>query len=366
MEGLENDLIKSTLWLERLRPETQIQMEANFKIAQKEIIAFMSTTTNKRLIDAEVKRILKEAFSTFETILEEDVRNITETAYNATGAIMTAYVSNDLANSFKKWEAIETKVQNKIIDKNRLLFGTTWEEHKQKALLDTNIGLRDVISKGFKSNDGIAEISRNINNTFKKMSRNSVKGIVKTSMFQAINEAKSESFANFDDVITEYYYSSVMDSRTTFRCFNLNLTASKNKQDIEKLLNYHWNCRSMLGARTDFSDRLDKDSPDRNLVEWKGRKVTSRKDRNPPSANNPDGSKATYTKFKVDTVKKIAKDATPEEAFSVFGESYQKDFLGKGRYNLWKSGRAKFDDMFDISRNTPIPLKDLKKKLGLD
>ena len=328
-------------------------MESNFITAQSEILAFISTTKNQKLINAKIKELLNEAFSTFETILEEDIENITALTYNATGAIMATYVSNDLASSFKKWEKLENKVQSKILDNNRLLFGSTWAEHKQKALLNASMGLKGAIIKGFSDGVGIEQISRDVKTQFGKLNRNNIKSIVRTSMFQAINEAKSESFDFFEKEITEYYYNSVTDSRTTFRCWGLNNKSSKNKSDIIKLLDFHWNCRATLGVRTELSDEFDKLDPDRRIVEW-----------NKKTVNHRDNTKS--TKFSVDAVKKIPNDASAETAFKVFSDAYQKDFLGEGRYNLWKSGKAKFDDMFSISRSTPIPLNELKKKLGIN
>ena len=60
----------------------------------------------------------------------------------------------------------------------------------------------------------------------------------------------------FDDEIIEYYYNGTLDTRTTKRCWTLTTTPtiSKNKSDITKLLSFHYNCRAILGTRTNKSE----------------------------------------------------------------------------------------------------------------
>lgn len=347
MESLEQQLQKSFLWLERLNPDSQEVIKLQLAKVQKEIIALVSETKNKAVIQREINKLLNQAFSTFETVFVQDIENITELSWNATQNIMASWTTIEAV----KFKDTSKAIKEKLLNPNVTVQGLTLQEHFRKLNFDNSLKLKSQLVKGFESGASIQQISSEIRNTIGGMYRNQINSLIRTSLLESIRNSQNETFEYFEDEIIEYYYDSVLDTRTTPRCFNLNGTSSKNKQDIVKLLNYHYQCRSLLGVRTKLSKEFD-EGQTQNLVEWEGKKV-----------NHRDGTKS--TKFKVDDVKKVPLNATPEQAFKKFSPEFQKQYMGKTRYDLWKSGKVSFDEMIRNSRNSFIPVKDLKAKLNL-
>ena len=350
-DSLNNLLLQKIAWLQRVQPETAIVIEAQLKIAQKNILEFIATTTDKQKIKVFVNQEMTKSLGSFETILNSDIKEITELSYVATGAIMANYVSKDLASSFKGWKSIDSTVEAKLLNKDRLLFGNLMSKHKQKMLLNANMRLNDVINEGFKEKIGIAEISRNIRNKL-GFTLNEAKTLSTTAIFQSINEAQWASMDYFEDEIEMYIYIGVSDSRQTSYCRLRTNRRSKIREEITRMLNSHWKCRSSLGIRTDLSDEIDKLSPNKNLVEWDEKTV-----------NHRDGTKS--TKFKVDEVKQISKNSTPKQVFDSFSDEYQKDYLGNYRYDLYKKGKVDFYTVHNSAQDGLMTIDKLKKKLDL-
>lgn len=345
-DSLENELLKKSSWLQRLKPETISVINTQLLIAQKNIIAYISTTENKAKIQAFINQEVTKSLSSFETVFNEDISNITELSYVVTGNLMKNYVSSSLAKDFKGWKSIPDNIESKLLRKDRLLFGNLLSKHKQKLILSTNLGLNEAVNEGFRQNQGIAEISRNIRNRF-GITSNDATSLTKTAMFQASNEAQWEAMEFFKDEIIAYYYNGVSDSRQSSYCRLRTGMTSKKREEITRELNGHWLCRSLLGVRTDISEEFEQD---KNLVEWNGRKVNKR-----------DGT--TETKFKVDEVKKIDLKSTPKQVFDQFDVKYQRQYLGDYRYNLYKNNKVSFESVHNSAKDALIPIRDLKEML---
>ena len=349
-DTLQNTLLQKSSWLQRLKPETIVIVEAQLKIAQYNILQFISTTQDKAKIKAFVNKEITSAMETFETVLNDDIKEISELSYVVVGKVMQNYVSDPLAESFKGWKSIDGQVKDKLLKKDRLLFGTLMSKRKQKLILDSNVRLNETINEGFKSGVGIQEMSRQIKHKF-GMSINEAKTLSSTAIFQAINEAQYASFDFFKDEIELYRYDGVSDSRQSSWCRLKTGLTSKNKQDIIRYLDHHFRCRSTLGVITEFSRELDKETPNRNLVEWKSKMV-----------NHRDGTHS--NKFKVDDVRQIPKDATPKQVFDAFNPKYQKEYLGSYKYDLYKKGKVDFLALHNHATGQLLTIDELKRKLN--
>lgn len=350
-DTLQNTLLQKSSWLQRLKPETLAVVEAQLKIAQDNILQFIATTQDKAKIKAFVNSEVTEALSTFETVLNDDIKEISELSYVVVGTVMKDYVSDPLAKSFKGWKSIDSKVKDKLLREDRLLFGNLMSKHKQKMILNANMRLNETINEGFREGVGIQQIARDIKNKF-GMSINEAKTLSSTAIFQAINEAQYEAFDFFEDEIELYRYDGVSDSRQSGYCRLRTGMTSRNREDITRQLNSHYRCRSTLGVITSFSRELDKETPNKNLVEWNGKTV-----------NHRDGTKS--TKYKVDDVRQIPKNATPKQVFDSFNDKYQKEYLGDYKYNLYKQNKVDFTTLHNHATGQLLNINDLKKKLSL-
>lgn len=375
-DSLETQLQKSFLWLERFSGDTPQLIKENLDIAQKQILELIATTQSQAKIRSEVNKIMNEAFEPLEESMLEDKDKVQELAYNATQNIMAVWTTTEAI----KLNDASQAVKNRLANPNTLIQGLTLKEHLNSVNMNTTKKIQGQILDGFDKGRGIQDINREIRNTFGAVERNQLNTLTRTMLLESIRDSQNETFDYFEDEIIEYYYDATIDTRTTARCFSLNGTTSKNKEDITNLLNFHFSCRSILGVRTELSKEFDEDQK-QNLVQWDSSKVEPRRTKNglyrignsksrfatPEEAKTWYRSKygAIQTKFSVDKVKKIDIDATPEQAFKAFDKEFQIDYMGRTRYNLWASGKASFSDMVSKTRNTFIPLDQLEKKLGL-
>ena len=331
---LEEQLQTSFLWLERYKGFTPLLISQNLAKAEKEIIKIIGEPN----LNAKINAIMNEAFEPLEDSLDVDKAEVQELAYNATQNIMTAFTTIEAIK-------IQENTKKRLSSSRTLIQGHTLQNHLKHVNSTTTRKIQGMIAKGFDDGSGIQEITRNIRNTFGVLERNQLNTLTRTMLLEGIRDSQSEAFDYFEDEITLYWYDAVMDSRTTPRCFNLNGTSSKKKSDITKLLNFHYSCRSILGVKTDISEEFDQ-----KLVQWDKKLV-----------NHRDGTKS--NKFSVDKVKKVSSTASSETAFKAFDVKFQKDYMGMSRYNLWKSGKVGFNELFSRTRNTFIPLSQLEKHL---
>lgn len=345
-ETLEQRLNKSFLYLERLKPETQAVIAAQLEKAQEEILKLISTTKNQAKLKAEINQLLNEAFSSFETVFEQDIENISELSWNVTGNIMLAYTTK---KAFDKWVDVPRETRASILNPNTTYQGYTLQEHLKHVNYTTTRKIQGLIVDGFDKGQGIDEITRNIRNTFGVVERNQLNTLTRTVLLENIEKSQLELFnTEFKNEIEDYYYSSVIDTRRTPYCTEAHGYTTKDIKTAKYQTKTHYRCRSIWIPRTSLSKDIEAEN--QRLVQWDGKTV-----------NHRDGTKS--TKFKVDSVKRIPKNAKGLETFKYFDEKFQKDYLGATRYKLWKDGKASLNEMFDISRNRLIPIQELRSKL---
>jgi len=354
MESLEQQLAKSLLWLERYDSLTQKEISVKLEIAQKEILALVAETKNKATLQREINRIMSEAFSTFSTVLiNDDIEQISELAWNSTNTLMSAWVAKEVADSAIKWVDVQQSTKDKILNPNRLYQGYTINDHFKHLGTQSARKIRGIILNGYSNGLGIDEINRDIKTTIGNVNRNQSKTLVRTVLLESIEATKDELFeTNFKGAYDSFKYSAVLDSRTSVYCRIAHNYVTTDKKTAKYQIKSHFNCRSMWIPQNDITRQYDKDNPNVNVVSWDKKTVQHRT-----------GEKS--SKFKVDTIKKVYRNASPNTVFDALTEQSKFDYLGKKRYELYKSGKITFKDAVDISRNSLIPVTELKKKLNL-
>lgn len=338
------------LYIERYQPDSALILEENLATAQKNILNFVGNNQDKRKIKSFINREMDFAFDDIPDEVVKDIENITGTTWNSMGSIMAqGFVTDTLANSFKDFKDISKSTHKKLINKNNLIQGHTLDEHFKHLNSTTTRKLQGLIVDGFDKGKGIDEINRNVRNAIGGVNRNQSKTLIRTSLLEATEKAKNEALESFEDEILEWKFSASLDSRTSKYCFLHNGYTTKDKSKAKYRPKTHYNCRSMWLPVTEFSKALEDDT--QNLVQWNGKKV-----------NHRDGTKS--TKFKVGEVKKIPKNATPEQVFNAFDKDYQIQFMGKKRYSLYTSGKMKFDEAFNMSRGKLLHLDKIEKRIA--
>jgi hypothetical protein len=348
---LQEELVAKSLFLDRYKPSTLDEIETKLLLAQKQILELISSTTNKKVIKTEINKIFEESFSTFDTVLNDDISQIQELAWNSTQQILSSWVVADKVTKFKD---IADATAKRLASKNNLIQGFTLDEHLASLKATQKNKIRGLIYSGFDSNIGIDEINRNIKNSIGGLNRNTMRTLVRTSIFEATelarNEAMEDLISDLDEPLWEY--TSVFDSRRTLYCTNAQGYQIKDRSKAKYNPKSHYNCRSLWVITTKQSRAFDKKyPPKRNFVQWKGKKV-----------NHRDGT--TSTKFKIAKVKKVSADITPQQFFDNFDEKYKINYMGDKRYELYKSGNLKFKDMLNTTKDKFLTIEQLNKKLS--
>lgn len=193
---------------------------------------------------------------------------------------------------------------------------------------------KQIISAGLASNEGYASIVRRLKGANAKATSNMF-GIIHTSISRARDVADQKAYKDFDDVITGWESVSVLDSRTSLLCASLDgrmyykKKGYPNYTDIPNRPPRHFRCRSRLVPRTDFKTKTTR-------------------------AENGDSSGQIDAKTNF------------EKWFGNQSESFKENYLGKGRYELYSSGRLKVKDFIDIKSGETFTLAELRKKFPIN
>ena len=352
-DNLETRVIKAMLFLERYEPMAYLALEKNLELAQNKILELISSTTNQKVIRAELKKIMNDAFINFAPEIIDDIETVSELSYNKFGSIVAGgFVTDTLSKEFKKFKSVDKAVKDKLLSPNRLILGNNIDDLKNQMILGANQKLRSSILQGFNDKVGIDKINQDVKMILGNLTQNQAKTVTRTILLNAIEEAKNASFESFEDEIDYWVYSAVLDTRTSIYCRAAHGYKTKDKTTAKYKVKSHWNCRSLWTIENEMTREFDKMYPNKQIVEWDGKTV-----------NHRDGTKS--TKFKVGKIKDIPKTATGYDAFNALDDEYKLDLLGKTRYKLYKDGKATFREMADVARNRFIPLDELRRKLKL-
>ena len=343
---LEQQLAIINSYLERFSSATQEEISTKLILAEDRVATLLSSTKNRRQIQKELNVIFKDTFATFETVLiDDDIPTLQAMAWDATALAMTKYIEEPPI----KFKDISKATKEKLASNANLIQGYTLQEHFKHLEYTTVRNIKGIIFKGFSDGLGVEEINREIRTTIGNINRNQSKTLVRTALLDAVGRSQEEFYDTISDEIDYYVYSSVLDNRTTPYCMVANGYKVKDKATAKYKPRTHYNCRSFWLPENEATRQVEQQQ---KLVQFDKKTV-----------NHRDGTKS--TKFKVDSVKNIPENVTGIEALKYYDDAYLQDYLGKTRYNLYKSGKAKFADMYNLARGELIPVEQLRKKVGI-
>jgi len=187
------------------------------------------------------------------------------------------------------------------------------------------------------TNRDIVERVKNVMNT----NINHAKSITRTAVSTVSNQARQAVYEENSDVIDGYEHVSVLDSRVSLTCSSRDGAAwdleKKGLNTLGKQNNYrvpplHFNCRSILVPI---------------IKAWENMKA-SLKGKVPESTRaSMDGavsSKITFNKW-----------------FEGKSSTFQEEYLGRSRYDLYKKGTITFSDLVNQSGSV-LSISELKRK----
>jgi len=356
-----DEILKKDLYLSRLKGDASTETIKKLEIAETKIIKVINKSTKLtdkqryRLISSELREIIKEAYSGFTDLMLKDMEDITELTFNSTIVALTAATA---INPKVKWVDVSQSVKNKLIDKNRPILGSTLKDIQLDKTVRDISRFRQTIADSFERNASLpmterAVIASNaVTELNGKIRRNEIKTLTRTILKSAIEEARGESYKYFDDVIVGYTSLATLDMRTSKLCASLdNVFYPKSKYRYETIPNKpprHFNCRTLLVAETKESLKRE----DTRTYALHDAKIV----------NHRDGTHS--TKFTVAKGGLVSDKLSFNDWFKRQPAEYQKSYLGKTRYELFKKDPKVLEEMYSITKNKMLTLSELKKKLA--
>ncbi len=209
--------------------------------------------------------------------------------------------------------------------------------------------------------DGILQQTRNyINNT------NTNSGVVRTTINGVQNESKRMLYGANSDIVDKVQYMATLDGRTSDIC------ASRDgkiyKMGSEPPLPAHINCRSTYNP---IIDGLDIESTRPYVSDTRTRKERE-KDFRAEAKSRGVNIKTVRDEWKNKAIGQVSDKMNYQQWFDKQPAAFQKEKLGKTKYELYKKGGMKFDRFVDpLAKPYTIDElykldKDAFKKAGLD
>ena len=162
-------------------------------------------------------------------------------------------------------------------------------------------------------------------------------GLALTSVQQVMSDARMEAYRQNSDIIKGVQQLSTLDGRTSATCRGLDHAArALDGSPLPGLAllpsggpPWHWRCRSVLIPIT---------------KSWAELGIKGQKEIPPGTRSSMDGQ--------------VPETMDYETWLKSKPEAFQKEVLGKGRFELWQSGKADLKDMVD-QRGRPVKVREL-------
>lgn len=244
---------------------------------------------------------------------------------------INALVGVDIVNK----KLSETLV-NKIIKNSYLSDGNTIKEGFEK--LDTKVQeiFQNQIRLGVLNGSTTQEIISNLKPYINNLTNNQIDSLTKTALSTVVNNTRMETYKENESIFSGYQHHSVIDNRTTFICaerdtkrWTLDLKPIGHKLPF-KQIPIHWKCRSIMLPITKSYKELGL-----NIDEI------------------PVGTRSSMNG-------QIPADVSFTKWFDKQSADFKENYLGKGRYQLYKDEKITLSDLVSQQGKT-LTLEQLRK-----
>lgn len=179
--------------------------------------------------------------------------------------------------------------------------------------------IAQAVQRGAIEELSVDEVAANVWNAC-NVSRNSARTVARTIINGVSNAARAETLFANEDAIDGIEFLATLDARTSHICGALDGTVWRgDEMKHARRPPLHPNCRSTLIPVVDLIDPKT------------GEKLEETAER---PAQNADG-----------TYSQVAAKTTFKDYFESQPETFQREWLGEKRFELWKSGKLKFEDL---------------------
>lgn len=305
---------------------------APFTLARSQALLKEVRTTIKTYYDD----VVKENTAQMKDLAEYELNQSSVIVNKALGAeVLSVGVPMSVVNSMVKedtalgvplktfWDQQSTALRQKFTSEIRagVFAGETMGDMVRRV--------RGTKAKGFK--DGIMESSRR-----------GAEAVVRTASQSILNDARMKTFQENADVLSGVQVQATLDGRTSEICIARSRSAwdfegdpipgTETEESFPGPPPWHVNCRSTLIPIVKSIEEI---------TGKKGKEI-------------PEGTQASMDG-------QVAEKLTYEDWLRTKPESFQKDVLGEGKFQLWKAGKIGLRDLID-QRGRPLTLKELKGK----
>lgn len=224
---------------------------------------------------------------------------------------------------------------NKIVKNSILSDGYTIKEGFEK--LDTRLQetFQNQIRLGVLNGDTTQTIIKNLKPYMTDFKDNRIEALVKTAVSTVVNNTRMETYKENEEIFKGYQHQSVLDSRTTFICaerdnkeWDLELKPIGHKLPF-KQVPIHYMCRSIILPLTKSYRELGLDIDE-----------------------IPIGTRSSLNGY-------VPANTSFSQWFDKQSADFKENYLGKGRYQLYKDGKITLSDLVNQKGQT-LSLKELK------
>lgn len=330
-QTLFDDTVELHLDIERVALHSRAQVIELLKELEKELVAKVAdgvTDWNKARISkqlSECEAIIRQYYDDAAGIAIDTTTAVAQTSATATAQSLSAAVGGQVAIGVLPTAGyLETLVSNVIIQ------GAVQADWWSRQSDDTAFKFQSAVRQGLVGGETNQQIVKRVRGTM-EISRRNAETLVRTSAQSVANTTREKMFQDNSDVISGREWCATLDRRTCPTCgaldgkkWPLNVTTPN--------IPAHFSCRcSMVPI----------------LKTW--RELGINLDEMPPSTRASMDGQVSDTTFEAWLKRKTESDP-----------KYADRTLGKGRAELWRSGKITMDQMIQGSK--PMSLKDLKSK----
>lgn len=337
---LFDSTVELHLDMERVAIESRATIVKLLQQMEQELIAKVAdgvTDWSKARINAQLKEadsIINQYYSDIATTSQSTSAGVAQVAASATADSLVAAVGGQVAIS-----AIPTAAYLETLASDTIIQGVTQSGWWSKQSSDASFKFQSAVRQGLVSAETTPQIVRRVRDVM-DLSRRNAETLVHTSVQSVANTTREKIFADNDDVMSGKEWSSALDRKTCPTCGALDGKRwTTDGKPIKHSMVYqippkHFRCRcSMVPVLKTWAELGI------NMDEL------------------PDGTRA--------SMEGQVNDKTFEDWLKRKTEtdhSFADRTLGKGRAELWKSGKITMDQM--IQGGKPLTIIQLKEKYG--
>lgn len=284
-----------------------------------------------------MNKVIKEISQRFEfdypTIAYEQFKElgIAEASYIPNG--INVLVGVDIVNKVLPEPLIEKVIKASYLDKGLLLKDafSAFDDNLKNVMINE---IRNGVLVGATNQQMIS----NIKPLFNSMVANNLDSLVKTSVSTVVNDVRMATYKDNEDIFKGYQHHATLDSRTRLEhalrdgaTWDLNYkgTNDKGKKFVFKNTPLGWRCRCIILPITKSYKELGLDI-----------------------GEIPEGTRSSMNG-------QVPESTTFTKWFDKLDSKSQEQYLGKGRYELYQSGKINFSDLVN-QRGRVLSIKELE------